>query len=69
MRTRKTVRTPRIIRAMMNFLNFLQMRKIKVFMGLMNQLKLVVGRLDGRQGSSCQKVIQPYIQLYISDTV
>lgn len=51
MRARNRVRMTRMTRAMMYFLNFFQMRKTKVFKGLMNQLKLVVGRLEGQKKS------------------
>lgn len=49
MSARNRVRTARTARVMMYFLKFFQMRKMKVFIGLTNQLKLVVGRLEGQK--------------------
>ncbi|KAG5836330.1 hypothetical protein ANANG_G00253430 [Anguilla anguilla] len=46
MRTRNMVKSASTNRAMMYFLYFFQMKKMKVFIGFTNQLKEVLGRLE-----------------------
>lgn len=47
MRKRKTPRITKMIKAMMYFLYFFQIKNTKVFKGVTNQLKDVLGRLKG----------------------